>query len=146
MEVYVISSGNGIYTALGTYFGVPVSTSILYRKEVSRAVLERDIISRFRNQACVWKRRGMGHNKPTSRIEWSFNYIDFGQFVKMYPQVVVELPLEYTPQKKEESKGLKKLYEITKDEKGTFVVKKHDKELLDEDEVKLILFQSVVNE
>ena len=147
MEVYVISVGKGIYTAMDWYFGVPVSTSLLYRKETKKKTIEKDIMCRFRSQVAVWKTYGLRHEKLDGRVAWSFKYIDFDQFIKMYPQAVVNMPFDNTGKKEvSSSNGLKKLYEITQGENGEYIVKKHDEELLDENQVKLILFQKVVNQ
>ena len=147
MDIYVISVGKGIYTAMGWYFGVPVSTSLLYRKETKKKTIEKDIISRFRSQVAVWKTRGLHHEKPAGRVAWNFKYIDFDQFIKMYLQAVVNMPFDNTDKKEvSSSNGLKKLYEITQGEYGEYIVKKHDEELLDENQVKLVLFQKVVNQ
>lgn len=110
--------------------GLGLGSFIIDTGKETRRSIEQKFVSRFSSQRHNIK--GKNHFVDG---RWEFVWLDFNTIAKL------EQPDLDLPEVKNKSKS--KIYEIVNQDKG-FLIVKHDKELLDEDEVKERLFENSV--
>ena len=134
--MYFIKVGKGV-VGFAMQNGVSLVSSLIDSTNMSKREIERNFVARFAAQRIF----AIGKGNSDGGLHWEFEWLDYDKVITCN---LFQLPLEQTTKPvKKTSKP--KIYEIQNKDGGFFVVK-HDKELLDEDEVKLKLFEKSVNE
>lgn len=138
MNIVIIEQGKDTYTAFGEKAGFQMGTTI--RKKAYKEEVERVVIERFNSQFHVLKQAGANipttHKKTKHNITWltSADVVAFANNT-FANNTFVANPVTNKP----------KIYEILENPNGGLTLVKHDKELLDEDEAKIKLFETAVN-
>lgn len=142
--IIMMNLGDGVVSGFGYLDGIPVGSCILSRNRddmpQTQKDLEKMMRTRLYSQVIEWKKYGKKRPADRKRMEWSIMWID--------PQDVIDLANNGKPVQiqllNEPIKAKPKIYEVVDDGNGLRLIK-HDKELLDEDEAKIKLFETAVN-
>ena len=142
--IIMMNLGDGVVSGFGYLDGIPVGSCILSRNRddmpQTQKDLERTMRTRMYSQVIEWQKYGKKRPANGKHMEWNIMWID--------PKDVIDLanngkPVQI-PLLNEPIKAKPKIYEVLDDGNGLRLIK-HDKELLDEDEAKIKLFETAVN-
>lgn len=140
----MINLGDGVVSGFGYLDGIPAGSCILSRNRDDMPQAQKDLEKmmkvRLYSQVIEWQKYGKKLSANRERVEWDIVWVD--------PQDVIDLanngkPVQI-PLLNEPIKAKPKIYEVLDDGNGLRLIK-HDKELLDEDEAKIKLFETAVN-
>lgn len=131
--MYLIKVGDGV-TGFAMQSGVGLLSSMINAKGMTKRQIESNFVSRFAAQRLY----AVGKGKSDGGVHWEFVWLDYDKVITCGNQQ------EFFIEKPAVKSGKPKIYEIKEKDNG-FLVVKHDQELLDEDEVKLKLFEKSVN-
>lgn len=142
--IVMMNLGDGVVSGFGYLDGIPVGSCILSRNRddmpQNQKDLEKMMKVRLYSQVIEWQKYGKKRLANGKRMEWDIVWVD--------PQNVIVLanngkPVQI-PLLSEPIKSKPKIYEVVDDGNGLRLIK-HEKELLDEDEAKIKLFETAVN-
>lgn len=142
--IVMMNLGDGIVSGFGYLDGIPAGSCILSRNRddmpQTQTDLEKMMKIRLYSQVVEWQKYGKKRRANGKHMEWEIMWVD--------PQDVMVLarngkPVQI-PLMEEPIKSKPKIYEVVDDGNGLRLIK-HDKELLDEDEAKIKLFETAVN-
>lgn len=142
--IIMINLGDGVVSGFGYLDGIPAGSCILSRNRDDMPQAQKDLEKmmkvRLYSQVIEWQKYGKKLSANRERVEWDIVWVD--------PQDVIDLanngkPVQI-PLLNEPIKAKPKIYEVLDDGNGLRLIK-HDKELLDEDEAKIKLFETAVN-
>lgn len=142
--IVMMNLGDGVVSGFGYLDGIPAGSCILSRNRddmpQNQQDLEKMMKSRMYSQVIEWQKYGKKRPANRKHMEWDIMWID--------PQDVIDLanngkPVQI-PLLNEPIKAKPKIYEVLDDGNGLRLIK-HEKELLDEDEAKIKLFETAVN-
>lgn len=131
--IYFIKVGDGV-TGFAVQNGVGLLSSMINAKGMTKRQIESNFVSRFAAQRLY----AVGRGKSDGGVHWEFVWLDYDKVITCGNQQ------EFFIEKPVVKSCKPKIYEIKEKDNG-FLVVKHDQELLDEDEVKLKLFEKSVN-
>lgn len=131
--MYLIKVGDGV-TGFAMQSGVGLLSSMINAKGMTKRQIESNFVSRFAAQRLY----AVGKGKSDGGVHWEFVWLDYDKVITCGNQQ------EFSIEKPVVKSCKPKIYEIKEKDNG-FLVVKHDQELLDEDEVKLKLFEKSVN-
>lgn len=142
--IIMMNLGDGVISGFGYVDGIPVGSCILSRNRddmpQTQKDLEKMMRTRLYSQVIEWQKYGKKRRATGVRMEWDIMWID--------PKDVIDLANNGNPVQipllNEPIKAKPKIYEVLDDGNGLRLIK-HDKELLDEDEAKIKLFETAVN-
>lgn len=142
--IVMMNLGDGVVSGFGYLDGIPVGSCILSRNRDDMPQTQKDLEKmmkvRLYSQVIEWQKYGKKRIANGKRMEWDIVWVD--------PQDVIVLanngkPVQI-PLLSEPIKSKPKIYEVVDDGNGLRLIK-HEKELLDEDEAKIKLFETAVN-
>ena len=142
--IIMMNLGDGVVSGFGCLDGIPAGSCILSRNCDDMPQTQTDLEKMMRVRLCSrvieWQKYGKKRSANGKRVEWDIVWVD--------PQDVIDLanngkPVQI-PLLSEPIKSKPKIYEVVDDGNGLRLIK-HDKELLDEDEAKIKLFETAVN-
>lgn len=134
-NIYIIKQQNGTYTAFSTYAGVSMGATIHNRPDLTEEV---EIIMRNRISAqMVDSKRKNNVVLNEIRRRWSYVWLNEDEVIKRLT-TQQELCLE--------PKAKPKVYEVITDPDGNPKVVSHERDLLDEDEMKLEILRRLTND
>lgn len=143
--IVMMNLGDGVVSGFGYLDGIPAGSCILSRNRddmpQTQNDLEKMMKARLYSQVIEWQKYGKKRSANRKRMEWDIVWVD--------PQDVMDLvnngnkPVQI-PLLSEPIESKPKIYEVVDDGNGLRLIK-HDKELLDEDEAKIKLFETAVN-
>lgn len=142
--IIMMNLGDGVVSGFGYLDGIPAGSCILSRNRddmpQTQQDLEKMMKARLYSQVIEWQKYGKKRLTNGKRMEWDIVWVD--------PLAVIDLanngkPVQI-PLMSEPIKSKPKIYEVVDDGNGLRLIK-HDKELLDEDEAKIKLFETAVN-
>ena len=131
--IYFIKVGNGVL-GFAIQNGVGLLSSMIDATGMKKRDIETNFVARFAAQRLY----AVGKGKSDGGVHWEFEWLDYDKVINCGNQQ------EFFIEKPAVKSGKPKIYEIKEKDSG-FLVVKHDQELLDEDEVKLKLFEKSVN-
>lgn len=131
--MYLIKVGDGV-TGFAMQNGVGLLSSMINAKGMTKRQIESNFVARFAAQRLY----AVGKGKSDGGVHWEFIWLDYDKVITCGNQQ------EFFIEKPVVKSCKPKIYEIKEKDNG-FLVVKHDQELLDEDEVKLKLFEKSVN-
>lgn len=142
--IIMMNLGDGIVSGFGYLDGIPTGSCILSRNRndmpQKQKDLEKMMKTRLYSQVVEWQKYGKKRLADGKRMEWNIVWIDPQDVIDLaYNGKPVQIPLLNEP-----IKAKPKIYEVLDDGNGLRLIK-HDKELLDEDEAKIKLFETAVN-
>lgn len=141
-KIFIIDQGCGYYVGFGNYRGVPVSSVARMEMGCTRSEVERTLSIRFFSQITAHKNAGRNVEPVHNRTKRVFDF-EWIQEPDAQALLANNLPVfEVAPVPMPNRKP--KIYEVVDDGKGLRLIT-HEKELLDEDEAKLMLFAQSVN-
>lgn len=133
--IYIIKQQNGTYTAFSTYAGLSMGSAILNRPELKEEEVE--IILRDRMSAqMVYAKRKNRVVIDDARRRWSYVWLKEDEVIRRLTNQQ-EMCLE--------PKAKPKVYEVITDSDGNPKVVSHERDLLDEDEMKLEVLRRLAN-
>lgn len=132
MNIVIIEQGKDTYTAFGERAGYPLGSTI--RKVAHKEEIERIVVERFFSQIQVLKQAGANIPNTYRTVKHNITWVSSADIFAFVNNTFMA----------KSSTGKPKIYEVLDDGKGLRLIK-HDKELLDEDEAKIKLFETAVN-
>lgn len=135
-NIYIIKQQNGTYTAFSTYAGVSMGTTIHNRPELTKEEVENMMRGRISTQMVNSKRKNSVVIDEVCR-RWSYVWLDEDEAIRR---------LTHQQEMCLESKAKPKVYEVITDSDGNPKVVSHERDLLDEDEMKLEILRRLAND
>lgn len=142
--IVMMNLGDGVVSGFGYLDGIPVGSCILSRNRddmpQNQKDLEKMMKARLYSQVIEWQKYGKKRLATGECTGWKIVWVDPQDVIDLvYNGKPVQIPLLAEP-----IKSKPKIYEVIDDGNGLRLIK-HDKELLDEDEAKIKLFETAVN-
>lgn len=142
--IIMMNLGDGVVSGFGYLDGIPAGSCILSRNRddmpQTQTDLEKMMKTRLYSQVVEWQKYGKKRRANGKSVGWNIVWIDPQDVIDLaYNSKPVQIPLLNEP-----IKAKPKIYEVLDDGNGLRLIK-HDKELLDEDEAKIKLFETAVN-
>lgn len=135
-NIYIIKQQNGTYTAFSTYAGVSMGTTIHNRPELTKEEVENMMRDRISTQMVNSKRKNSVVIDEVRR-RWSYVWLDEDEAIRR---------LTHQQEMCLEPKAKPKVYEVITDSDGNPKVVSHERDLLDEDEMKLEILRRLAND
>lgn len=142
--IVMMDLGDGVVSGFGYLDGIPAGSCILSRNRDDMPHTQQDLEKmmklRLYSQVIEWQKHGKKRHGKGKRMEWDIVWVDPQDVIVLaHNGKPVQIPLLSEP-----IKSKPKIYEVVDDGNGLRLIK-HDKELLDEDEAKIKLFETAVN-
>lgn len=142
--IVMMNLGDGVVSGFGYLDGIPVGSCILSRNRDDMPQTQKDLEKmmkvRLYSQVIEWQKYGKKRLANGKRMEWDIVWVDPQDVIVLANKgKPVQIPLLTEP-----IKSKPKIYEVVDDGNGLCLIK-HEKELLDEDEAKIKLFETAVN-
>lgn len=138
MNIIIIEQGKDTYTVFGERAGYPLGSTI--RKVAKKEEIERITVERFHSQVQVLKQAGADIPNTYKTQKYNITWVTSADVFAFANNTFVNNTFMATP-----ATSKPKIYEILENSNGGLTLVKHDKELLDEDEAKIKLFETAVN-
>lgn len=142
INIIVVKHDDKNYTAFGKREGVVLSSTVHLEEPESKRQIEKMLSVRFGSQTVKARTDGIDIKKSTGKGIYNFQWVDF-ESVENWLNKPLDLPA--APAAPVVKKAKPKLYEVQINPNGGLTLIKHEKELLDEDEAKIRLFEAAVN-
>lgn len=139
INIIVVKHDDKNYTAFGKREGATLSSTIHLEEPESKRQIEKILSVRFGSQIVKARTDGVNIKKSTGKGIYNFQWVDF-ESVENWINKPLDLPAAPVVKK-----AKPKLYEVQINPNGGLTLIKHEKELLDEDEAKIRLFEAAVN-